>query len=137
MRLADAATRLDGPRDALDRELTLRDHLVAVLAEGGRAKPQLGMALRVQELRRQHVRPQLVVLNVEALDPGASLERDAVGTGHEARVEVLEGRTEGGDAHVLDLDPYRRVQLVCLPGAGRHRLLQNAHCFPFFPLIGP
>jgi hypothetical protein len=78
-----------------------------LIAYGGRAEGQLGVALCVEELGRHDVWTEPVVSDVEALDPHGAVQLDAVGTRGEGRVNLGEAGAEGRYPHVLDLDANR------------------------------
>jgi hypothetical protein len=122
----DRACDLDGPGDTLDRDLAAgRDHVAAEVDVLGR-EVELGVHGDVEELGRQQMRGQVLVLDVDARDVRAALEAGALALHGQLSGDVPELALErAGEVGDLELD--RRVHGIELPGAGEGRSCGCAH----------
>jgi hypothetical protein len=114
-RAGDGAAKLDGPRLALQGQPAGNDDPVAVDTDLVGLEAQLRMALGIEEVRREQVPRQRLVVSRDALDARGSGE-PTVG---DRRVEVLEAAAKRRHAHVANGEDDRRVNRVGRPGAGR------------------
>src|SRR5689334_1777727 len=102
----DRAGQVDRARDALDRELAVRLHgLALALPEVRGPKLDLGVAGGVEEVRGLEMAVQLLVLHVD----GGDLRGPREGVPAEGRLEVAEAAAERVHARVADLERDVRV----------------------------
>ena len=113
--LGQRACHLDGLRDALDRDFARNNDGLAVEVDlvGGKAK--LGIPLGVEEVRGLEVRGEVFVLDVDASDLRAALER-GVGAVDDEPGRGLAELTLERTHEVGDLEADRRVDGTELPG---------------------
>src|SRR5581483_1960192 len=125
-RADDRAGQRRGLRDPLDRDLALEANLVpGDLGLLGR-EADLGMPLGVEELGREKVCVQVLVLDLQGRDARGARQAAVL----EGGVEIGDGAAERADAHVLHLERDRGVDAICTvrPGRKRGALLGDAHC---------
>src|SRR5436305_9240334 len=103
--IVDAPDQLDRLRDALERDLAGEPDLAVVgCLRGGRVKADLRMLLDVEELGRGQVCITVLVARVDARNLDRALQHRRLAGGVEAALELPERATDGGDAHVPNLE---------------------------------
>ena len=125
-RLGDRAAELDRLGDALDRQLAASPRRGRRRARSSSVarKAISGIACRVEEVGRLEVAVQLLVLDVDARDLRAALERRPLAA-REGRLEVGEAAAERVHARVADLERDVRVDGIRGPRAGRGEMLAS------------
>src|SRR5207253_10951530 len=91
--------------------------LVARAADVRRLEGELRMALGVEEVGRLQMGVQVLVLDVDARDPGRAGQAWTVAVRHQGGLDVPEVSAEGPD-QVADLEADRRMDRIESPGAG-------------------
>jgi len=103
------------------------DAVVVEPAELGGPERDLGMTLRVEEVRRLEVAVELLVLHVDARDLGRALEGRRLAA-REGGLEIGEAATKRLDARVRDLERDVGVDRISVPGSGGSELLRAFDC---------
>src|SRR4051794_25390936 len=115
---ADLAAGDDRLGVALDGQLAVDDQLVALPRDLLRLEDDLGVLLGVEEVRRQEMSVEVLLLDLNAVDLRPPGYLRATGGVADAGVELVEAAAEGPN-HVLDGEPDARMDRIGLPAAGR------------------
>ena len=114
---AQTARRLDGHGEAGHLELTVDPDRVGVARDLGRVEADLRVALGIEEVRREQMRADVLVVDRDRVDCDAALERDLAARDDELGVDGLEGAAKDGDACVVDFEVGVGVDRVDRPRA--------------------
>src|SRR5947209_10799414 len=118
-RPGDLAASLHCAGVALDRQLAVHDHLIALAPQRGRAEADLRVALDVEEIGRAEMALEVRVLDHDRAGVHGADELGGPRIDGQGGVELLEPAAERGYAHVLDGEAGRRVSGIEVPGPDR------------------